>query len=110
MLPRAPLLAIILISVMLSGCAALKAEPSQGAGFVPMETMAKQGDLPFNKAWVKQGMNWKDYQAIYIRPVNTTYLMETDSWKEKLPPGPYERRCAGDRPLHGRSLQSGLCQ
>ena len=87
MLQRAPLLAIILISLTLSGCAAMKAEPSQGAGFVPMQTMAKQGDLPFNKAWVKQGMNWKDYQTIYIKPVNTTYLMETDSWKENFRQG-----------------------
>lgn len=87
MLPRTPLLAIILISVMLSGCASLKAEPSRGAGFVPMETMAKQGDLPFNKAWVKQGLNWKDYQTIYIKPVNTDYLMETDSWKENFRQG-----------------------
>jgi hypothetical protein len=87
MLPRTPMLAIILISVMLSGCASLKAEPSRGAGFVPMETMVKQGDLPFNKAWVKQGLNWKDYQTIYIKPVNTSYLMETDSWKENFRQG-----------------------
>jgi hypothetical protein len=87
MLPRAPMLAIILISVMLSGCAAMKAEPSQGAGFVPMEQMSKQGDLPFNRAWVKKDMDWKQYQTIYIQPVNTTYLMETDSWKENFRQG-----------------------
>lgn len=87
MLPRTPWLAIILISVMLSGCASLKADPSRGAGFVQMDQMAKQGDLPFNKAWVQKGLDWKRYQAIYIRPVNTAYLMETDSWKENFRQG-----------------------
>ena len=87
MLQRTPLLAIILISVMLSGCAALKAEPSRGAGFVPMEQMAKQGDLPFNKAWVKKDLNWKDYQTIYIKPVNTAYLLESNAWKENFRQG-----------------------
>jgi hypothetical protein len=87
MLPRTPLLAIILMSVMLSGCAALKAEPSRGAGFVPMEQMSKQGDLPFNKAWVKKDLDWKQYQTIYIKPVNTAYLLETDSWKQNFRQG-----------------------
>ena len=82
MLQRTPLLAIILISIMLFGCAAMKADPSTGAGFVPMEQMAKQGDLPFNKAWVKKDLNWKDYQTIYIKPVNTGYLLESNAWKE----------------------------
>jgi len=87
MLQRTPLLAIILISIMLSGCAAMKANPSTGAGFVPMDQMAKQGDLPFNKVWVKKDLNWKDYQTIYIKPVNTAYLMESNAWKEQFRQG-----------------------
>lgn len=82
MLQKAPLLAIILLSVMLSGCAALKADPSTGAGFVPMQQMTEKSDLPYNKAWVKDGMEWKNYKTIYIKPVNTEFLMETDSWKQ----------------------------
>ena len=42
------------LSLMVSGCAALKAAPSTGAGFVPMAQMAKQEDLPFQKVWFKQ--------------------------------------------------------
>ncbi len=87
MLQKAMLLAIILTSVIMSGCASMKAEPSRGAGFVPMEQMAKQGDLPFNKTWVKKDLDWKQYQTIYIKPVNTSYLMETDSWKEHFRQG-----------------------
>ena len=41
------------LSLMVSGCAALKASPSTGAGFVPMAQMAKQADLPFQKVWFK---------------------------------------------------------
>ena len=35
------------LSLMVSGCAALKAAPSTGAGFVPVAQMAKQENLPF---------------------------------------------------------------
>lgn len=84
---RVPLVVLVLLSILLSGCAALKAEPSKGAGFVPMEQMAKQGDLPFNKAWVKSGLEWKKYQTIYIKPVNTQYLMGTDAWKQHFRQG-----------------------
>lgn len=80
-------LVIILLSLILSGCASLKADPSRGAGFVPMEQMAKQGDLPFNKAWVKSGMDWKKYRTIYIEPVNTAYLLKTDAWKQNFRQG-----------------------
>lgn len=76
------LLAVLAVALILSGCTSMKAEPSRGAGFVPVEHLAKQGDLPFNKAWVKQGVDWRRYHAIYIRPVNTAYLLETDLWKQ----------------------------
>ena len=87
MLRKVLLLAIILVTLIFSGCASMKADPSTGAGFVPMQEMAQKGDLPFNKAWVKEGMAWKNYKTIYIKPVNTTYLMETDSWKQNFRQG-----------------------
>ena len=87
MLQKAPLLAIILVGLIFSGCASMKADPSTGAGFVPMQEMAQKSDLPFNKAWVKNGMEWKNYKTIYIKPVNTAYLMETDSWKQNFRQG-----------------------
>ncbi len=87
MLQRSPLLVIMLISLIMSGCAAMKADPSRGTGFVPMQQMAKQGDLPFNKAWVKAGLDWRRYHAIYIRPVDTGYLLQTDLWKQTFRQG-----------------------
>ena len=56
MLQKASLLVIILLSVTLTGCASMRADPSTGAGFVPMQQMSEKSDLPFNKAWVKEGM------------------------------------------------------
>ncbi|MCX5893161.1 MAG: DUF3313 domain-containing protein [Deltaproteobacteria bacterium] len=84
---KAPLLAIILVGLIFSGCASMKADPSAGAGFVPMQEMAQKSDLPFNKAWVKDGMEWKNYQTIYIKPVNTAYMMETETWKQNFRQG-----------------------
>jgi hypothetical protein len=65
----------------------LKAPPSDGAGFVPMQQMAKRPDLPFNKVWVKQGVNWNRYRTIYIAPVNTNYLMQTTWWQQSIRTG-----------------------
>jgi len=60
----------------------LKAKPSQGAGFVPMEQMSQRADLPFQKVWVKTGFDLKAYRTIYIKPVNTKYLMEANWWQQ----------------------------
>lgn len=82
------MLAILFTSLVWSGCASmdstLKAPPSVGAGFVPMQQMAKQPDLPFNKAWIKQGVNWQQYRTIYIAPVNTSYLMRATWWQQNF--------------------------
>jgi len=82
-------------SVILFGCAStdsmqssidsqLKAPPSEGAGFVPMQQMAKRPDLPFDKVWVKQGVNWNQYRTIYIAPVNTNYLIQATWWQQSI--------------------------
>jgi hypothetical protein len=84
-------LGILLTSFVLSGCATvdskLKAPPSQGAGFVPVEEMAKHPDLPFNKAWLKEGVDWQSYETIYIAPVNTDYLMQANWWQQNIRAG-----------------------
>jgi hypothetical protein len=62
----------------------LKAPASQGTGFVPMQEMSKRPDLPFNKVWVKQGVDWQRYKSIYIAPVNTDYLMKANWWQQTI--------------------------
>jgi hypothetical protein len=97
---------ILLAGVLLSGCSTLdtlrfsaeasadavkvsldhrlKAPAAQGAGYVPMQQLTKDPTLPFNKAWIKPGLDWGQYRAIYIAPVNTDYLMRTNWWQETI--------------------------
>ena len=101
-----PVLSILLIIILLSGCTSLdtlrfsaeasldamqssmdrklKAEPASGAGFVPMQQLAKNPKLPFDKAWIKPGEDWQRYRTIYIAPVNTDYLMRGNWWQESI--------------------------
>ena len=62
----------------------MKATPSEGAGFVPMNEMSNRVDLPFNKVWLKAGVDWNAYRTIYIKDVNTRYLMEANWWQENF--------------------------
>ncbi len=99
-------LLILLASILLSGCSTvdtlkfsaeasadsvqasldkrLKARPAEGAGYVPMQQLAKDPHLPFNKAWIKPGADWRLYRTIYIAPVNTDYLMRANWWQETI--------------------------
>jgi hypothetical protein len=62
----------------------LQAKPAAGTGYVPMEQLAKNPNLPFDKAWIKQGVDWPRYRTIYIAPVNTAYLMRAKWWQESI--------------------------
>jgi hypothetical protein len=87
--PLAP--ALLLAGIVLFGCstmdsmeARLKAPPSDGAGFVPVDLMSQRPDLPFNKAWIKQGVDWNRYRTIYIARVHTDYLMQANWWQQNF--------------------------
>ncbi len=97
---------ILLTSMLLSGCSTvdtvrfsaaasadavqasldqrLKAPSAEGAGYVPMQQLTKDPNLPFNKAWIKPGADWRLYRTIYIAPVNTDYLMRANWWQETI--------------------------
>ena len=99
-------LSILLTSILLSGCISLdtlrfsaeasldamkssmdrklKAEPASGAGYVPMQQLTKNPKLPFDKAWIKPGVDWPRYRTIYIAPVNTDYLVRANWWQESI--------------------------
>jgi hypothetical protein len=75
------------LSLMVSGCASLKAAPSAGAGFVPMAQMAKQKDLPFQKVWFQTGVDFKRYKSIYIPKVHTGFLLQSNWWQQNFRQG-----------------------
>jgi hypothetical protein len=81
MLARTVLTVIVSLSIF-SGCASLKAAPSKGAGFVPVQQMAKAENLPFNKSWIRDDFAWKNYKSIYISPVKTQFLMGSSDWQQ----------------------------
>ena len=46
--------------------------------------MSKRDDLPFHKAWVKAGVDWKSYEALYVKDVSTKYLLEATRWQQNF--------------------------
>jgi len=81
---RIAVLFLAAAGLCLTGCASMKAQPSQGTGFVPMEEMKSNADYPFNKIWVKEDVDWDKYKTIYIADVNTRYLMEATWWQQNF--------------------------
>jgi hypothetical protein len=75
------------LSLMVSGCASLKAAPSTGAGFVPVAQMTNQEDLPFHKVWFKKGVDFKHYKSIFIPKVRTDLLMQSNWWQQNFRQG-----------------------
>lgn len=78
------LVLLVLALSLAAGCKSMKAKPSEGAGFVPMSQMSSREDLPFQKVWVKSGVDWKAYTNLYIAKVNTNYLVNANWWQQSI--------------------------
>ena len=66
-------------SVVLVGC---KAAPAPNAGFADPKQLSHDPDVPFNKFWFKKGVDWKQYDKIYIADVNTSYMLKMTDWEK----------------------------
>jgi hypothetical protein len=77
---------VVALCFSLTGCSSssMKAKPSEGAGFVPVQEMSKREDLPFHKTWVKAGVDWKRYTSLYIKDINTKYLLDANWWQQGM--------------------------
>lgn len=73
------ILSLITALFLLPVCQAADSTPS---GFMNQNNMTLRGDLPFEKAWIKAGVHWKQYQKVVIEPVDTKHLMEADFWQD----------------------------
>lgn len=78
------LVSVVVVCFCVTGCASMKAKPSEGTGFVPMQEMAKREDIPFHQAWVKAGVDWKKYNSVYIKDVDTQYLLQANWWQRNM--------------------------
>lgn len=58
--------------------------PAPDTAFTPdPQRETKHADLPFQKVWIKQGVDFKNYQALVVAPVNTQYMLKMD-WMHRL--------------------------
>ena len=73
------ILSLIVTALALSGCATDEPTPS---GFMNQKNMTIRGDLPFEMAWIKPGVNWKRYPKVVIASVDTKHLLEASYWQE----------------------------
>lgn len=71
----------VVILVSLAPFPALAGEPKP-SGFMDPKGMTLRGDLPFEVAWIKPGVNWAQYRKVVIPPVDTKHLMTSDYWQE----------------------------
>jgi len=58
--------------------------PAPDTAFTPdAQRETKVAYLPFQKAWIKQGFDFKAYPNLVVAPVNTQYMLKMD-WLHKL--------------------------
>jgi len=75
---------LYLISI-LAGCASQQAKPAADSGFLAgTESLQENRErFPFNRVWVNEDFmhSYKEYQKIYVAPVNTQYLSQSEWFK-----------------------------
>ncbi len=84
---------IVLFSAALPGVgcqSTMRAKPAEGTGFVPMDQLHAQADLPFNKVWLKQGVDFEAYRTISVAEVDTTHLLAATWWQTSFRPDKVE--------------------
>lgn len=70
---------LLLTAALLAGC---KASPAANVGFADPAFLKHDPNIPFDKFWRKPGVDWKNYDKIYIAEVNTDYMLKTTDWQK----------------------------
>ena len=93
-----PLLSVVLgctsTAMLAVGCSSIQGgsndiksgvlAPAPDTPFTPdPQRETKHADLPFQKVWIKEGVDFKNYQALVVAPVNTQYMEKMD-WMHRL--------------------------
>jgi hypothetical protein len=71
--------AIVLAGLILFGC---KAAPAPSVGFADPKEMKPDPTVPFNRFWREPNVDWKQYENVYIAPVNTAYMLKMTDWQK----------------------------
>ena len=78
----------LVAALLLTGLNACKTKAAKDSGFLGAssgEMTEQRSRYPFDRAWVKAGVNRDNYSSVIVSPVNTTYLMEATGWKAANP-------------------------
>jgi hypothetical protein len=62
-----------------SGCAATPMVDTEFASGLPIN---KNPELPFQKVWIKPGVNWDSYERVYLPSVKVDRLSTMDWWQK----------------------------
>ncbi len=82
---------LVLAALFCAGCqSTMRAKPAEGTGFVPMDQLQAQADLPFNKVWLKQGVDFEAYRRIFVAEVDTSHLLAATWWQTTFRPDKVE--------------------
>jgi len=88
------------ILVTLMGCASQAAKPAENSGYLAGAEMLieNRARFPFNRVWVNEEFmqDYKDYQKIYIAPVNTDYLSQSEWFKNLSEKGMHSLQGSAD--------------
>lgn len=78
---------VVAVSLLVGIGAGCKTAPAPDTGFNPgADQMSAQTDrFPFQRVWVKPGVDRAKYDYILIPPVNTDYMLENTGWKAANP-------------------------
>lgn len=78
------LTALLLAAGATSGC---KTKAADNSGFLQDSSKMSEdrGRFPFQRVWVKPGVNKENYAFVNVAPVNTSYLMNVTGWKAANP-------------------------
>jgi hypothetical protein len=81
---RAPLL-LLAASLALAFFLSCRADPAPDAGFLDNpELMVKEKQLPFNAIWFKDGFDFKNYDSVVIKDIDTSHLLKLDWWDKAV--------------------------
>ncbi|MFA6599832.1 MAG: DUF3313 domain-containing protein [Candidatus Omnitrophota bacterium] len=74
-------LRIMLLGLPLLPMTGCSTPPAPDAGFIDGTQTAQRADFPFQRAWAKEGVDWKQFTGIYIAPVDISHALKSGSWK-----------------------------
>jgi hypothetical protein len=76
---------LLALTFVVTACKTKAAKDSGYLGASSGQMAEQRGRFPFQRVWIKPGVNKNAYAAVMISPVNTTYLMEATGWKAANP-------------------------